>query len=294
MLFLNMAINVQTIGDFRKYLSGKLAAVYPPEESDAICTSVIKTITGAGRLQQLSWPGKNISGDELGKLLAMAEELSAGKPLQYVTGETEFAGCVIKVNKFTLIPRPETEELVGLISKELPSGFMGSVNEYATGSGCIAVAVAKRFPAATVTGSDVSEEALKIAAENAGINGVRVDFRIFDLCSGELPSCKSDIIICNPPYVSESEKSEMHRNVLEFEPHSALFVPDADPMVFYRRLAEIAGYELKPGGTLWLEINERFGRETAEIFLQKGFQNCTVIKDINGKDRFLKVLKNER
>lgn len=252
-------------------------------------------------------------------LIGAVERLSTGEPLQYVLGYEWFCGHRFKVAPGVLIPRPETEELVREVVGSVDAGTPLRILDICTGSGCIAWSVAAQLPLASVFGCDISEVALEIArgqeiyaagdaaaarcaAENAGAAGqdgmpagAKVEFfrcdilaedaleRIAQACGEE----KFDMIVSNPPYVCESERALMQKNVLDFEPDLALFVPDDDPLRFYRRIAQLSGRVLEGGGKLFFEINERFGNETVQMLLQEGFVECRTIKDIFGKERIV-------
>jgi release factor glutamine methyltransferase len=227
--------------------------------------------------------------------------LKAQEPVQYITGETEFYGRKFKVTSDTLIPRPETEELIVLV---LGSEFLVQnqkirtknselrILDIGTGTGCIAISLACELPDTQVFAYDISEEALKIAQENAGRNRANVIFEKVDFLSLS-PSSPSpfSIIVSNPPYVMNSEKAEMGRNVLEYEPHLALFVEDDDPLIFYRNIADFASKNLIDKGLCVVEINQTFGLETAELFWNQGFRSVEVLKDMFGKDRIVKAIR---
>ncbi|MFC0185549.1 release factor glutamine methyltransferase [Pseudarcicella hirudinis] len=217
--------------------------------------------------------------------------LKKNEPVQYIIGETEFYGRNFKVTKATLIPRPETEELIQLVSDRYKN-FTGEslkILDIGTGSGCIAVSLAKELPVPEVMAFDISEEALKVAEENARMNDAKVSFLKTDVLNIDVAqmSEKFDIIVSNPPYVTNREAEDMQKNVLDFEPHLALFVEDHDPLIFYRRIAELAGKCLNRNGFCAVEINQAFGKETAEVFKETGFSKVEVIKDLSGRDRFV-------
>jgi release factor glutamine methyltransferase len=196
------------------------------------------------------------------------------------------------LNSSTLIPRPETEELVDLIIKE-NKNFNGNIIDFGTGSGCIAIALAMKFPLSELTGIDISEDALNIARENAVLNKVKVSFikgDILDFNKTEIG--KAGIIVSNPPYVRDSEKSLMGKNVLDFEPHQALFVPDSEPLLYYRAILEIAAHILLPRGRLYFEINEAMGAVLVQLMKLFGYSEIQIIPDINDKERFIKGRKN--
>ncbi|WP_270488264.1 peptide chain release factor N(5)-glutamine methyltransferase [Butyricimonas synergistica] len=216
-------------------------------------------------------------------------ELKKDRPVQYVLGETEFLGVDFHLNSDTLIPRPETEELVMWVAE---SGLKAGerVLDVGTGSGCIIVALGKMVPGLELHGVDVSPEALRQAGENARSNGVEVNFLERDILYHERWDWSDfDVIVSNPPYVRESEKALMHERVLGYEPHRALFVTDEDPLVFYRVIAEFGRLHLKPGGLLFFEINEAFGREMVELLEGMGYREVELRKDIHERDRMVKA-----
>lgn len=212
-------------------------------------------------------------------------ELKNHRPIQYVLGETEFFGMKFFVNENVLIPRPETEELIEWIISDNPN-FQGTILDVGTGSGCIPITLKSKIPTAEVHALDFSEEALKMAEINAGFHQTEVKFHAIDFLKFEefeLPSF--DIIVSNPPYIAEKEKSEMEENVLKFEPHSALFIPDADPLIFYRRIAEFA--QTHNHGKVYVEINQNLAKETQELF-QEYFSKVELKKDISQNYRMIK------
>ena len=211
--------------------------------------------------------------------------LKTNKPVQYILGETEFYGLKFIVNEHTLIPRPETEELVDWILKE----EFSSALDIGTGSGCIPIVLAKNTNA-IISAIDVSEDALVVAKENAKINGVEINFFRQDILkTATLP--KVDVIVSNPPYVLELEKKLMATNVFEYEPHLALFVSDNDPLLFYKKIGLLAAESLNKGGKLFFEINEKYGAEIVALLSKIGFVDIALKKDVNDKDRMLKATK---
>ena len=222
--------------------------------------------------------------------------LKAQEPVQYIIGETEFYGRKFKVTPDTLIPRPETEELVQLVVSSWQSAVGSvaqspiSVLDLGTGSGCIAISLACELPNAQVYAYDISEKVLKIAKENANRNNVNVIFEQLDILNFPPSSFPPfSIIVSNPPYVMNAEKSEMEQNVLDYEPHLALFVEDSNPLIFYKAIAEFAFKNLITKGLCVMEINQAFGLETAELFWNQGFRYVEVVKDMFGKDRMVKA-----
>lgn len=212
------------------------------------------------------------------------------EPIQYIVGETEFYRRKFKVNSSVLIPRPETEELVQQAISLIESKSNPALLDIGTGSGCIAITLNLELPTAIVYATDVSTRALEVAHENANRLDARVTFLHHNILISEIPFKSLDLIISNPPYVDESEKETLDTNVVKYEPHEALFAP-GNPLIFYQAIASKGGRALKPGGLLMVEINERFGTETAAIFSQEGYSTVRIIKDISGKDRFVTAIK---
>jgi release factor glutamine methyltransferase len=287
-----MSVNIQTITDIRKLIKAELSPLYPDREIRSLTDIIIKTLYGAGRLHLLSQPEMVVPPEKTKRIEEITAELKRGRPLQYILGETVFYDCLLKVNEHTLIPRQETEELVDLIIKE-NRGYDGDLIDLGTGSGCIAIALAKNLPGTHVTAIDISTEALETAMINAADNAVTVSFlKANILVPDKLPCKPAGIIVSNPPYVRESEKKLMHKNVLDHEPHSALFVSDNDPLIFYRAILEASRILLKPAGRIYFEINEAMGSEVASLAESYDLRNVKIIKDLNEKDRFVKGEKN--
>ena len=262
---------------------------YANGEASAMALMLLEDVAGISRTQALM--GENVDEDTMGTLRTMAERIANGEPLQYVTGKAEFCGMSFKVNSDVLIPRPETEELVEWIV-DVAKRKEGRVRvlDIGTGSGCIAVSIAKNVGTAQVDAWDVSEGALRTARENAASNGVDVRFERVDVLSfdGKTSNEKYDIIVSNPPYICKSEAKDMERNVLEHEPHIALFVDDDDPLLFYRRIADIGNHLLNDGGLLFYEINRQYGAETIAMLQASGYSNIVIRQDQFGNDRMAK------
>lgn len=221
------------------------------------------------------------------------ERLASGEPFQYVMGQTEFCGLTFKVTPDVLIPRPETEELVCRIIAENKNRSGLSVLDIGTGSGAIAVTLAKELPDGHVTALDVSEDALSVAAGNAERDGVSVNFLKFDiLAMAPLPG-RYDLIVSNPPYVPERDREGMHRNVRDHEPALALFVPDERPLLFYEAIAEKATAALNPGGRLYLETYEAYHQELKQLLENNGFTNIECRDDLFGRPRFVMGMKKD-
>jgi len=225
------------------------------------------------------------------------KRLKEETPIQYIIGETEFYGLPFKVNPDVLIPRPETEELVAWILKEAKQKKEIKILDIGTGSGCIAISLARHLPHATVYAIDISKEALKVAAQNAILNKVQVHFIEKDILTKINPSKrdlefeKFDIIVSNPPYIRDLEKHEIQNNVLQNEPNIALFVKDENPLLFYDRISDFAKEHLNLNGLLYFEINQYLGKENLALLENKGFKNIELRKDIFGNDRMIKGIK---
>jgi release factor glutamine methyltransferase len=287
-----MGVKLQTIKDIRHYLDKELGEIYQGSEISAIANLIIKTETGISRLHQLYMSEQTITQCQSEKIIAICKELKTGKPVQYIFGEATFYDCIIRVNNSTLIPRPETEELVDLVIKE-NRGFTGKIVDIGTGSGCIAIALAANIPEAYVSGIDISEKAIAAAKGNALLNGVNISFIKGDIFNFDFEIIdKVGIIVSNPPYIRNSEKQFMSKNVLDFEPNSALFVTDSDPLVFYRAIIKVADRILIHKGKLYFEINEAMGLPMVQLLEESGYSDVQLIKDINDKERIIKGIKN--
>ncbi len=287
-----MGYNIRTIKDIKPYLVRELIEIYPEPEINALATIIIKTLFGVSRLHAITQPQDPISKKKADEIITICNELRSGKPLQYILEETSFYNCIIRVNPHVMIPRPETEELVDLIIKE-NRGYKGEILDAGCGSGCIAIALAVNLPGTKVTGIDISEEAIRISQENALLNNAVVSFLQTDILNPGLKSPDSmGIIVSNPPYILESEKVHIAKNVLDFEPHRALFVPDSDPLLYYMAILKMAEKVLIPSGKVYFEINEALGMPMTGLLKSTGFSSVEVIRDINGKDRIVKGIKS--
>jgi release factor glutamine methyltransferase len=283
-----MSVNIQTIKDIRNYLVKELADHYPETEISSFTGIIIKTLFNPGKLHLHYNNELLVPVRESERIIEICRELKKGKPIQYILGETIFFDCEIKLNNKTLIPRQETEELVDLVIRE-NMGITDRIIDIGTGSGCIAIALSKNLPGAEITGTDISNDALKMAKKNALQNNVKVHFLKDDIFNPQKEIYEgAAIIVSNPPYVRECEKENMNRNVLDFEPSSALFVPDNDPLMYYRSILDLSKSLLKQQGKVYFEINEALSPEMAALMESKGFTDIIIIKDINGKDRIIK------
>lgn len=287
-----MAGNLQTISEIRHNVSVMLQRLWPEKEADAMATAIIKEYTGIDTARQLAFGDRIADPEAADRIMTAARRASAGEPLQYIFGYTLFCGHRIAVEPGVLIPRPETEEMVSLIIRE-NRGFIGTAADLCTGSACIAIALSLAFPDATILATDNSDKALQVAAHNISSTGAAAQLSKADILTQEPAALPvSNIIVSNPPYVTESEKGAMHINVLDHEPHDALFVTDADPLVYYRHIIAVADAALAPRGCLWLEVNESYADKTARLLCQDIYRDIKVIEDIRGKKRFVKAEKN--
>ena len=275
---------MEKVSNILPYFKQELLAVSQEREIISWVYIVIEFLLGHNRSDCIIHSEKEISNQISDQIKSIVGELKTQKPLQYILGETEFYGLKFKVNKHTLIPRSETEELVEWILKE----EFSSALDIGTGSCCIAITLAKHKNA-KITAIDISTEVLKVAKENAKLNGVKVNFMQQDILqTNTLP--KVDLMVSNPPYVLESEKEKMQQNVLEIEPHLALFVSDNDPLLFYKKIGVLAEKSLNCGGKLYFEINEQYGAAIPEMLSDIGFVDIALKKDINDKDRLVKAI----
>jgi release factor glutamine methyltransferase len=275
-------------------MKAQLQNLYTDSEIKSFGFLILESVCHLDKSSVLRDRDRQLSQDERLQIEKIVGELKNYRPIQYILGETEFYGLRFKVNENVLIPRPETEELVDLIKSDydkLPCSL--SILDIGTGSGCIAIALAKNLPGASVYALDISEEALKLARQNAAENGVKVHFFRQNILvdfpldsSVDLPK-KWDIIVSNPPYITPEEKAEMSKNVLDYEPFQALFVPQDNPLLFYERIADVGLNRLKKGGALYFEINALYGKETAGMLWERAYRSVQLLKDISGKDRII-------
>ena len=272
-----------------------LAEKFPQREAEQLIRILLEDLFGIDWNQQLMNPDLRIDEHQHYQLSEAVKRLLAGEPVQYVTGIARFNDLLLKVSPAVLIPRPETEELVQKISTSLPKEKTIRIWDIGTGSGCIAIALAKRFVNAEVIAFDVSEEALQIAKENAESNGAKVTFVHDDVLNptSDYFNQPVDLVVSNPPYVCDSERASMEANVLDWEPEKALFVPDDDPLRFYRQILALAKTQLTPDGQVWFEINERMGEEMVSLCCGMGFSKAEVLEDFAGKPRFVKTWTGE-
>lgn len=275
-----------------QYIEKELDGLYPPEEIRGFARLIIEHVCGLDYTQFVVNRERMVSVAEKEMITEIIEHLKNFEPIQYILGETEFYGLRLKVRPDVLIPRPETEELVHWVleTNQLESP---AILDVGTGSGCIALVLKKELPEAKVSAIDISEEALKVAHENALQNQLDISFLKHDILNPEKDSIqKFDLIVSNPPYVREQEKEKMQPNVLNFEPQSALFVSDSDPLIFYRKIGEYALEHLSDNGFLFFEINEYLCGELKELLSGMGFKDAQLKKDLHGKNRMLRCRKS--
>ena len=286
----------------KQYFTEILARAFSQREAEQLMRILLEDLFGIDLKRQLMEPELRIDELQHAMLRNAVNQLLEGTPVQYVTGKAWFDGLLFQVDESVLIPRPETEELVKLVAETLACKVLTEhlpvdkplrIWDVGTGSGCIAVALAKRFPEAVITAFDNSEKALATAALNAYNNKVKVDFVCDDVLhpQSEVWQQPVDLVVSNPPYIRESEKAGMERNVLDHEPCSALFVPDEDPLLFYRQILALAKPRLNPGGSVWFEINEALGEEMLLLAQEIGFK-AALHKDFAEKTRFCSICRS--
>lgn len=283
-----------TVQDATYFLLNKLRTIYPDSEASSITDWVMENLTGSRKAERMIHKSAVITSEEENRLIAIVGRLMRHEPVQYVLNESWFCGLRLYVDENVLIPRPETEELVEWIISncKFPVDEL-TILDIGTGSGCIAIALKRRIRKAEVWACDVSPAALEIAKRNTVTLGTDVKFTRFDFLDRQgwhqLPSF--DIIVSNPPYVPESDKGQMQPNVLQYEPATALFVPDNDPIVFYRAIAEFGKTHLKNSGSIYTEIHENLGETTTALFRSYGYE-AEIKKDMQGKERMLRAIRS--
>lgn len=268
----------------------ELDEIYPREEVDSMFYLMIEHFLGLERFILAIDPEIVITKEEEQYMFEGLSKLKKEQPIQYVLGETTFMDLKFMVNESVLIPRPETEELVNWVLEDIENiNDVSEIIDIGTGSGCIAISLAKLKPNLKVSAIDISGSALELAKKNALLNEVDVQFNLVDILKTGSLRKKYDIIISNPPYVREMERDKMRNNVLQNEPYSALFVPDENPLLFYRAIAKLAKESLKENGVLYFEINQCLGEEVKTLLKNFNFSDVELRKDIFGKDRMIKA-----
>lgn len=283
-------LRIIEVNRIAKHIKENLGSYYPAGEVAAFTRVIATEILGIPQMTFFLKENVELTHEQEATLEDAIKRLQKYEPIQYIQGYSDFGGLRFKVTPATLIPRPETSELVEWVASEATGNER--ILDIGTGSGCIAVSLANKMPQSEVTAWDISNEALAVATENSRSNGTEVLFEQVDILSNRPEEKQFDIIVSNPPYIKENEKSAMHSNVLDWEPHTALFVPDSDPLLFYRTIAKKGLTLLKPGGTLYFEINRAHGAETADMLADYGYNNIELRKDFADNDRMIKAEKN--
>lgn len=273
-----------------RQIVGALPPEYDAREARAVALLVLEEAFGIGRTELYAGTARALTEAEAARLDAIEARLAAGEPVQYVLGECSFCGLRLRVTPDVLIPRPETEEIVDrVLSAE--AGHPLRVLDAGTGSGCIAVALALGMPGASVEAWDLSEAALAVARANAEACGARVRFARRDLLAPPPAGCSFDVVVSNPPYICLRERAEMDGRVLRYEPASALFVPDDDPLLFYRALSALGRAVLPAGGRMYLETNRAYARDVCALMLADGYASARVSRDSYGNDRLVTAVR---
>lgn len=288
-----MKIQNNILVNLKQYYLNELINYYDKNEAEQLLTILIENFFGVSRIQLKMEPEIRLSESEILKLHMAVKELKNYKPVQYIVGVVEFHDLKFKVNPDVLIPRPETEELVQIITNIEKNNAL-TILDVGTGSGCIAISLAKLINKATVHASDISKSAISIAQNNASRNNLEVQFHHHDILNANQAICdkrgnpiKFDIIVSNPPYVTLSDKKQMQPNVINNEPHNALFVSDEMPLIYYDAILRFAKKQLSPNGRIYFEINESLGKEMFTLLKDNNFTNIELNKDLSDKDRFV-------
>ena len=281
--------------EFKLFFNKALSAIYPKTEIDSFFFILMEEKLKLQRIDTVLKSDFLITEKNLIDLKNIIIRLQKEEPIQYIIGNTEFYGLPFLVDKNTLIPRTETEELVAWVLDEIKVLTNNKITELSildigTGTGCIPISLAKNLTSLNISAIDISPEALLIAKQNAILNKVTIEFIELDILNAESLPQEYDIIISNPPYVRELEKEEIKNNVLENEPHLALFVADENPLIFYNKIADLAKQQLSKNGMLFFEINQYLGKETINMLVKKGFKNIQLKKDLFGNDRMIKCV----
>ena len=286
---------VTTWKDIELLFQQKLASLYPTEEINAIFFIVLEDIANIKSTKYMVQ--KDTSAvSYLEKISAILTDLAQGKPLQHIMGKADFYGNKFMVNAHTLIPRPETEELVHLILQDYKNKHNLKVIDIGTGTGCIPITLDVHLSEADIWAVDISERAIEVAKQNNDNLQRKVQFILADILEWEFLFSSPqayDVIVSNPPYITPQEMQEMHNNVLNYEPHTALFVEESAPLLFYDYISDFALYHLKEDGSLYFEINQYLSQQTAELIRKKGFKQVDIFKDINGVDRMIRAKRNK-
>lgn len=279
-----------TFSDIERKYQDVLAPLYPVEEIKQVFLIALQKIGSMTSSQYLAQKNNTVGETIDAAMHEVLDRLGRGEPIQHILGEAPFYGLMYGVSKYTLIPRPETEELVHLIIQNHRAEEGIAIMDVGTGSGCIAIALAHGLPLSHVSAIDISQDALSVARANASLHRQDVDFILGDILEWDMifPAQQYfDVIVSNPPYITPKEKKQMHRNVLHYEPDLALFVDEDVPLLFYDYIADFAQSHLTPNGTLYFEINQYLAQETQDLLRKKGFAQVDIRKDMQGADRII-------
>lgn len=278
-----------TLRELKLHINTSLNSFYPKEEIQAFYFILLHFYGGLSKTDILISPNRTIDNLHKIKILNAIEELTTEKPIQYILGETEFFSNRFFVDENVLIPRQETEELVAWIISETNANQKINILDIGCGSGCISISLAKVLSNTKVTAIDISKKAIELAKRNAVENNVQIHFIEQNILETNSLTEKYDIIVSNPPYVREIEKNEIKNNVLCYEPHLALFVPDDTPLLFYKKITQLAKFSLNENGKLFFEINQYLGNETKKMIENNGFTNVVLRNDLIGNPRMIKA-----
>ena len=280
-----------TIKALKDFFQHELGGIYPKEETLSFFHLLCEAYLNKSRIDIIMTPILELNPSQEASFLKALQQLKKEYPIQYIIGTTEFMDLVLEVNEQVLIPRPETEELIRWILETTSKDIDNTILDIGTGSGCIPIVLSKYLPKSSIETMDVSANALEVAKRNALRHEVQVKFIHRDVLSMDTLQNDYDMIVSNPPYVRESEKKQMHNNVLKYEPDLALYVADSDPLVFYKQIAKLAAQGLKPNGYLYFEINQYLGTALCQLLKTQGFKNIELKKDIYGADRMIRAVK---
>ncbi len=278
------------MSNLRDYIANELQEIYSPSEISTIARMILTTKLNISLAESISYKINNLSDQQLKIIIEIIGRLKLLEPIQYIFGETEFYNLRFLVNKHVLIPRPETEELVEWIINEEGNKNI-SLLDIGTGSGCIAVSLAKNITNAKVFAWDISTPALEVANRNAKLNNVSISFSQADILQTKISEHTFDVIVSNPPYITEQEQSIMHSTVIEHEPSLALFVPNDNPLLFYKHISDFANNSLNNGGRIYFEINQYYAEETKQMLNEKGFKDIQLKTDLAGNKRMIRAIK---
>ena len=278
------------MSNLRDYIANELQEIYSPSEISTIARMILTTKLNISLAESISYKINNLSDQQLKIIIEIIGRLKLLEPIQYIFGETEFYNLRFLVNKHVLIPRPETEELVEWIINEEGSKNI-SLLDIGTGSGCIAISLAKNITNAKVFAWDISTPALEVANSNAKLNNVNISFSQADILQTKTSEHTFDVIVSNPPYITEQEQSIMHSTVIEHEPSLALFVPNNNPLLFYKHISDFANNSLNNGGRIYFEINQYYAEETKQMLNERVFKDIQLKTDLAGNKRMIRAIK---